>query len=128
MQARGNDRANHVTGTWGALFRICAAPSLAHAIGVLPWRRDCAYLEATFSRRNRLFEVLVGNKRFRTFPHLTFAELGTAELSAPLSEHNEEVIAMHINLLPLEIILGLQGAASLIMFLILMSDDPSTKD
>lgn len=35
---------------------------------------------------------------------------------------------MHINLLPLEIILGFQGAASLIMFLILMSDDPSPKD
>jgi hypothetical protein len=35
---------------------------------------------------------------------------------------------MHINLLPLEIIFGLQGAASLIMFLILMRDDPSTKD
>ena len=35
---------------------------------------------------------------------------------------------MHINLLPLEIIFGLQGAASLIMFFILMSDDPSTKD
>ncbi len=35
---------------------------------------------------------------------------------------------MHINLLPLEIILGFQGAASLIMFWILMSDDPSTKD
>jgi hypothetical protein len=35
---------------------------------------------------------------------------------------------MHINLLPLEIILGLQGVASVIMFLILMRDDPSTKD
>jgi hypothetical protein len=54
--------------------------------------------------------------------------LGTTGLSAPLSEHDEEVIAMHINLLPLEIIFGLQGAASFIMFLILMNDDSSTKD
>jgi hypothetical protein len=35
---------------------------------------------------------------------------------------------MHINLLPLEIIFVLQGAASLIMFFMLMNDDPSTKD
>ena len=35
---------------------------------------------------------------------------------------------MHINLLPLEIILGFQAAASIILFLMLMKDDPSTKD
>lgn len=35
---------------------------------------------------------------------------------------------MHINLLPLEILLGLQGAASIIIFLMLMKDNPSTKD
>jgi len=35
---------------------------------------------------------------------------------------------MHINLLPLEIILGFQAAASIIMFFILMKGDPSAKD
>jgi hypothetical protein len=45
-----------------------------------------------------------------------------------VSGHNEEVIAMHINLLPLEIILRLQGAASIITFLMLIKDDQSTKD
>ena len=79
-----------------------------------------------------LLNNLCREQAIRTFPHLTFAGKAKSRncrtFYLVVSGHNEEVIAMRINLLPLEIILGLQGAASIIIFLMLMKDNPSTKD